>query len=66
MTPCSVPGCSVLCAESSRLRGQRGRIDGFPYAVAPDGNRFLVANQIDQGNATLTVVLNWTAALTNR
>ncbi len=36
---------------------------GFPYAVTADGKRFLVAQQPEQQAATVTVVLNWTAAL---
>jgi hypothetical protein len=31
---------------------------GFPYAVTADGKRFLVAQQPEQQNATVTVVLN--------
>jgi Tol biopolymer transport system component len=36
---------------------------GFPYAVTADGTRFLIASLPEQQAATLTVVLNWHAAL---
>ena len=36
----------------------------YPYAVAPDGQRFLVNTQPEQSAATpITVTLNWTAGL---
>jgi eukaryotic-like serine/threonine-protein kinase len=38
--------------------------DLFSYDVSTDGQRFLVANKIDQTNAVpVSVVLNWTSAL---
>ena len=41
--------------------GSRGRA---PWAVAPDGQRFLFAASVGQGAQTpFTVVLNWTATL---
>jgi hypothetical protein len=39
---------------------------GFRYGVTADGKRFLVAQQPEQQSATVTVVLNWTAALPRR
>jgi hypothetical protein len=38
--------------------------DLFSYDVSPDGQRFLVATNIDETNAVpISVVLNWTSAL---
>jgi serine/threonine protein kinase/Tol biopolymer transport system component len=39
---------------------------GAPFAVTPDGKRFLIAQQPEQVNSTVTVVLNWTAGLPQR
>ena len=36
---------------------------GSPFAVAPDGQRFLVAVPIDEGTQPLEVIVNWTALL---
>jgi Tol biopolymer transport system component len=37
---------------------------GYPYAVTPDGARFLIATPVDANNpAPLILVLNWTAIL---
>ena len=47
----------------TRLRPQ-GRLDAFPYDVAPDGQRFLVNSSIEQAGAVgLTLMTNWTAAV---
>ena len=36
----------------------------YPYAVSPDGQRFLVASEVDINEvAPMTIVLNWTSAL---
>jgi len=40
------------------------RAPGCPYAVAPDGSRFLVNTPADASNPVpMTIVLNWTATL---
>ncbi len=39
------------------------RLGGRAYAVAPDGKRFLVVKQGDNGSPPLTLVTNWTAGL---
>jgi hypothetical protein len=37
-----------------------------PYAVAPDGERFLIPMAVDgRGNPPITVVLNWQARIAN-
>ena len=47
----------------TRLRLQ-GRLDGFPYDVSPDGQRFLVNTLVEQsGSVGLTLMTNWTAAV---
>jgi eukaryotic-like serine/threonine-protein kinase len=39
-------------------------VPGFPYAVSPDGQRFLINTPAEVNNpAPMTVVLNWTAGL---
>ena len=46
-----------------RLRLQ-GRLDGFPYDVSADGQRFLVNTLVEQsGSVGLTLMTNWTAAV---
>jgi len=38
--------------------------DLFSYDVSPDGQRFLIATQLDEGNAApLSVLLNWASAM---
>ncbi len=38
-----------------------GTVPGFaPYAVATDGQRFLINSLVEEPNGPLTVVLNWT------
>jgi len=40
------------------------RESGYPYAVAPDGSRFLINTPADASNpAPMIVILNWTATL---
>ena len=39
-----------------------GLLGGVPYDVANDGRRFLVAELIDDGSPTITVVTDWRAA----
>jgi Tol biopolymer transport system component len=40
------------------------RAPGYPYAVAPDGSRFLINTPAEAGNpAPMTIVLNWPATL---
>jgi hypothetical protein len=40
------------------------RVPGIPYAVTPDGSRFLVNTPAEASNPTpMNVVLNWTATL---
>jgi eukaryotic-like serine/threonine-protein kinase len=47
----------------ARLRLQ-GRLDGYPYDVSADGQRFLVNNSVEQAGAVgLTLMTNWTAAV---
>jgi eukaryotic-like serine/threonine-protein kinase len=37
--------------------------DDYPYAINPDGSRFLINSPADASAAPLTIVLNWTAGL---
>ncbi len=47
----------------ARLRLQ-GRLDGFPYDVSANGQRFLVNTLVEQsGSVGLTLMTNWTAAV---
>jgi serine/threonine protein kinase len=40
------------------------RAPGYPYAVAPDGSRFLVNTPADANNPVpMTLILNWPATL---
>ena len=41
-------------------------VNTYPYAVSPDGQRFLVITPEETASSTaITVVLNWPAALRN-
>ena len=41
------------------------RVPGIPYAVTPDGSRFLINTPAEASNHTpMIVVLNWPATLT--
>jgi eukaryotic-like serine/threonine-protein kinase len=61
-------GSAPVIGSPQRLFQTRAAVtnSGFPYAVTADGKRFLVAQQPEQQAATVTVVLNWTAALPRR
>ncbi len=44
-----------------------GRLDAYAYDVSPDGRRFVVNTLVDDtATSTITLVLNWAAALTGR
>jgi len=48
----------------ARVPSVTSRFNGFPYAVAADGKRFLVNTSVDDTSETpLTVVVNWLAAV---
>ncbi len=61
-------GSAPVIGSPQRLFQTRAAVtnSGSPYAVTADGKRFLVAQQPEQQAATVTVVLNWTAALPRR
>jgi dipeptidyl aminopeptidase/acylaminoacyl peptidase len=41
---------------------RRGRLDGYPYAVSPDGQRILANVLLDEATApTVTLLVNWPA-----
>jgi Tol biopolymer transport system component len=63
--PIDLRGSAPVIGVPQRLFPTRAAVtnQGFPFAVAADGKRFLVAQQPEQLNATVTVVLNWTAGL---
>jgi hypothetical protein len=43
------------------------RLDAYPYEVSPDGLRFVVNTLVAEPTSTaVTIVLNWTDALTSR
>ncbi len=51
----------------SPTEGYPAGMFGWPFAVAPDGQRFLISKDTRQtGDSALTVVVNWLAAVKSR
>lgn len=50
----------------TRIESELGPYMGFAYAVTADGKRFLILDPVGDENSTVTVVLNWAAALGRR
>jgi len=48
----------ALFQTTLRVASNKGQ-----YAVSGDGNRFLFGEPVDEGNAPVTMVLNWAAGL---
>ena len=44
-----------------RIRSRPGRLDAFPYAVAPAGDRILLNAFIEELTTPITLVVNWQA-----
>jgi hypothetical protein len=47
-----------------RIRFRRIRLDAYPYAVTPDGQRFLVNTLVEEaGPPAITLLINWRATM---
>ena len=47
-----------------RIQIRRTRLDGYPYAVSPDGQKFLVNVLLDEAAPpTISLLANWPAAI---
>jgi hypothetical protein len=46
---------------------RRVRLDGYPYAVSPDGRKFLVNLMLDEtAPPAITLLANWPAIVSKR